>query len=186
MATTTEDFELAFKLLIGHEGGFTDNRADPGNWTSGRVGGGRLVGTKFGISAASYPDRDIPNLTLADAHEIYRADFWDRVGCPHMPPRLAFVVFDAAVNNGPARAVRWLQGAVGAGTDGIFGPLTRAAVERAAARDSQDLTIAGEVHAQRIHFMAGLETWRTFGLGWSRRLASVPFEAAHHWPREEA
>ena len=32
------NFDKAFKLLIGHEGGFTDNRSDPGNWTGGKVG----------------------------------------------------------------------------------------------------------------------------------------------------
>jgi lysozyme family protein len=182
MTTTTEDFELAFRLLIDHEGGFTDNRADPGNWTGGSVGSGRLVGTKFGISAASHPDLDIRNLTLDQARDIYRADFWDRIGADVMPPRLAFVVFDAAVNNGAARAARWLQEAVGAAADGIVGPQTRAAIATAVARDPLDLELASEVHARRLHFMAGLSTWPTFGLGWSRRLASVPLEAAHHWP----
>jgi hypothetical protein len=43
------------------------------------------------------------------------------------------------------------------------------------------MDLAGEVHAQRIHFMAQLETWDDFGLGWSRRLARVPLQASLYW-----
>jgi lysozyme family protein len=179
---TTEDFALAFDLVVGHEGGYTNNPQDPGNWTGGKVGVGSCKGTKYGISAASYPDLDIAGLTLAQAQEIYRRDYWDRAGCPDMSPRLALAVFDAAVNNGVGRAVRWVQGAVGVTVDGSYGPQTRAAVTAAVARDPLDLDLAGEVHAQRIFFMAGLDTWRTFGLGWARRLAAVPLQAGHHWP----
>jgi lysozyme family protein len=34
------------------------------------------------------------------------------------------MVFDMAVNSGPARAVRTLQGCLGVTSDGAFGPLT--------------------------------------------------------------
>ena len=177
-----QDFERAFELLIGHEGEYSNTREDPGNWTGGKVGAGELKGTKYGISAASYPELDIRNLSLAEAQAIYHRDYWAKAGCPDMTPRLAYAVFDAAVNNGVGRAVRWLQGAVGTGQDGAYGPATKAAVERAAANDPDDMKLAGEVHAQRIFFMASLDTWRDFGLGWSRRLAGVPLQAAHHWP----
>src|SRR5690554_991684 len=74
------DFDLAFERLIGHEGKFTDNRADRGNWTTGRVGVGELKGTKFGISAMTYPHLDIKSLTLEQAKDIYLRDFWLRAG----------------------------------------------------------------------------------------------------------
>ena len=44
-------FDEAFKRLIGHEGGYSTDRRDPGNWTGGRVGVGTLKGTKFGLAA---------------------------------------------------------------------------------------------------------------------------------------
>ena len=44
----------AFDLLIGHEGGYTDNPKDPGNWTSGKVNQGQLKGTKYGIATAHF------------------------------------------------------------------------------------------------------------------------------------
>ena len=175
-------FLRSFELLIGHEGGYSNERNDRGNWTSGQVGVGELKGTKYGIAAHAYPTLDVPNLTLAEAQAIYERDYWAKAGCPDLPPRLAFAVFDAAVNNGVRRAVRWLQAAVGASQDGAYGPATKAATAIAVARDPLDLDLAGEVHASRIHFMAGLNTWKDFGRGWSRRLAKVALQAGHHWP----
>jgi lysozyme family protein len=99
-----------------------------------------------------------------------------------LPPWLAFAVFDAAVNNGTIRAVRWLQLAVGAAEDGIYGPATKAAVERAVGGDPDDLKLAQELHARRIHLMAGLSGWSTYGLGWARQLAAIPAQGVHHWP----
>src|SRR5215472_10292700 len=164
--TTHEDFLRAFELLIGHEGGFTQDPRDPGNWTGGKTGQGQLKGTKYGISAASYPALDIKNLRLEEAQAIYERDYWQAAGCPDLPPRLAFAVFDSAVNNGLGRAVRFLQMAVGVGSDGAYGPATKAAVKRAVAKDPDDLDLAQEVHAQRIYFMARDPNWNTFGLGW--------------------
>jgi lysozyme family protein len=90
-----------------------------------------------------------------------------------MPLPLAIVMFDAAVNNGVGRAVRWLQGALGVPEDGVIGPQTRAALQAA-----DHALVMHEVHARRIHHMASLQNWGTFGLGWSRRLAALPHQAA--------
>jgi lysozyme family protein len=177
-----DDYPRIFEILIGHEGGFTDNRSDPGNWTGGSVGAGVLRGTKYGISAASYPGLNIAELTLDEAREIYKRDYFDRALCGEMPGRLALVMFDAAVNNGVSRAVRFLQWGLGVGVDGIIGPVTRQALAAAIARDPTGTELAIEAHAQRIFFMAGLSTWTTFGLGWSRRLARLPAQAAQTWP----
>ena len=92
-----------------------------------------------------------------------------------LPPPLALLVFDAAVNNGVGRAAVWLQLAAGAAPDGQLGPRTLAAV---AAQAAAWPDLAAEFHAQRMNYMAGLPTWRTFGLGWARRLARLPLQAA--------
>ena len=51
-----DGFAAAIAMVLAHEGGFQGMPDDPGNWTGGRLGDGTLKGTKFGISAASYPD----------------------------------------------------------------------------------------------------------------------------------
>ena len=167
-------FKQAFAFVVGHEGGYTAAAADPGNWTGGRCGAGECRGTHWGISAAAYPQLDIRALTQAQAGEIYRRDYWDRAGCGRLPPPLALLVFDAAVNNGVGRAVRWLQGALATAPDGVVGPVTLAAADAQAGRGA---ALCAEFQARRLSFMAGLPTWRLFGVGWSRRLCALPFQA---------
>jgi lysozyme family protein len=169
-------FEKAFAVVVGHEGGFCAERDDPGNWTGGVVGCGVLRGTKFGISAAAYPTTDIANLTLEAAAAIYRNDYWGRVQGDRLPPALALLVFDAAVNNGVAHAVGWLQAIVGATEDGQLGPRTLAAVDSAFCTQG-GVAVCAEFSARRLVFMTGLATWRTFGLGWARRLSLLPYQS---------
>ncbi len=167
-------FDDVFRSVIGEEGGYTANAADPGNWTSGKCGVGRCSGTKYGISAASYPNVDIAGLSLNDAKAIYRRDYWDKVRGDELPAALALLVFDAAVNSGPSRAIRWLQTALRVTVDGVLGPASMAAVQKAA---GQGAALLAEYQAQRLVFMASLPTWRTFALGWSRRVCTMQYEA---------
>jgi len=92
-------------------------------------GGSRLITdqggvTKFGISQRAYPDLDIEHLTRAQAEALYRRDYWDVIQGDSLPPALAFVVFDAAVNMGPREAVRILQARLRVHEDGVMGPET--------------------------------------------------------------
>ena len=168
-------FDIAFDIVFGIEGGFGANPADAGNWTGGAVGAGELRGTKYGISAASYPTLDIASITLDQAKAIYRRDYWDKVSGDQLPPTLALLVFDSAVNSGPDRAIMWLQAAVGETQDGVIGPKTMAAVE---AKRGHGELVQAELEARRIVFLAGLPTWRTFGLGWARRVTSLSYATA--------
>lgn len=179
-------FDLSFNEVIGHEGGFTDRRTDPGNWTGGRVGKGELRGTKYGISAASYPTLNIKNLTLQDAKDIYWRDYYVPSGASLCPPGVELVVFDAAVNTGNARARRWLQMAAGTTPDGIIGPATRNALSSAL---RNPLRFIQEFQAQRTWHHMKLDSMDDeYGLGWSRRLidvaitATLIIESKKTWP----
>ena len=167
-------FTQAFAIVVGHEGGFDANPDDPGNWTGGRVGAGQCAGTKYGISAASYPNTNISDLSELDAAAIYQRDFWGAVSGDQLPPPLALLVFDAAVNCGVSRAVRWLQSACGAVPDGDLGPATLAAVHAASSPSS---ALCAEFNAERLSFMSGLASWRLFGRGWARRLCVLPYQS---------
>lgn len=138
------DFDEMVGRVLNLEGGLSLNPDDPGNYA-----GGELRGTKFGISARSYPEEDIQGLTVERAKDIYYHDYWLRAGCDRLPQGLAFVHFDAAVNHGVSAAKKFLQNAAG----------------------SVDAYVV-----QRLLFYAGLSTWKSFGLGWTNRLVSV---AAH-------
>lgn len=159
-------FDEAFKRLIGHEGGYSTDRRDPGNWTGGRVGVGALKGTKFGLAANTYPNLDIKNLTLAQAKEIYKKDWWDKLGADGMHSAIVFQLWDFAINAGKSRAIKELQQAVGVPADGIIGPQTLAAVN---AHDLNDVILS--LTAERLKFYTSLSTFKTYGKGWTNRVA---------------
>lgn len=154
------------RRILGHEGGFTDNRSDPGNWTGGKVGVGDLKGTKWGIAANTYGHLDIRNLTVDDAAGIYIKDYLQPLRADHYGPALAFQMLDTAINSGVKRANQLLQAAVGEAQDGVIGPRTLAAVER---MGEAKAVIA--LNAERLKFMTGLTAWESFGRGWARRIA---------------
>lgn len=165
----TPRFLDSFAKTIGHEGKFTDNPRDDGNWTGGRQGSGILRGTQWGISAASYPKLDIRNLTLDMAREIYWTDYWLPCQCDQMPADADALVFDAAVNHGRGTAIRLLQAAIGVAQDGRFGPISQAALREAAKRPDR---LEGRFVAHRILFWASLSRWPEFGRGWAIRGAN--------------
>jgi lysozyme family protein len=161
------DFDRAFTALVGNEGEFTNSPSDRGNWTSGKVGVGLLKGTKYGISAMTYPQVDIRNLTLENAKKIYHADFWVKTHCDELPDAIRFDVFDMAVNSGISATIKTLQKAVGAFPDGVFGPKTKKLLESFDA-EKLDKRLA----AQRLIFICDIGTFPTFGKGWVRRVAN--------------
>lgn len=164
----SDNFQKCFAWTVGIEGGYTNSSSDPGNWTGGKVGSGHLLGTKFGISAASYPTLDIANLTAAEAQTIYKKDYWPGIHGDELPLAIARVAFDGAVNSGTARTILWLQAAAGVVQDGNFGPVTLAALLKADA-----IKIASDVLAYRLIFMSSLSNWKTYQLGWTRRVIAL-------------
>jgi lysozyme family protein len=173
------NFDRMFDIVVGHEGDFTANPADPGNWTGGTIGAGICRGTRFGISAAAYPDLDIANLSLDAAKALYQHDYWQRIAGDRLPSAVALLVFDAAINNGTGRAARWLQQVAQVRQDGMIGEQTLSAIDRAAAGPDGVADLCVEYLAQRLMFMSSLATWKTFGIGWARRLCRLPYEAAN-------
>lgn len=152
--------------ILNHEGGFTNDPADPGNWTGGAPGKGELKGTKYGIAANTYGHLDIANLTIEQAAEIYRRDFLAPLQAVRYADGVAYQLLDFAVNSGIGRAVRGLQRELGLVDDGAIGPKTIAAVGQ---RSESDLIML--VLANRLEFMTGLRNWPHSGKGWALRLA---------------
>lgn len=158
---------LSFILRPDIEGTFSKDPDDDGNWTGGEKDKGELKGTKYGVSAASYPDLDIANLSVGDVTAIYRRDFWDRCRCDQFPSPIAIVLFDSAVNQGPSAAIRMLQQELGVKVDGVIGPKT---ISAAVSSDLKKI----------LPFFVGARGWRYAttknvqknGRGWFRRLAA--------------
>ena len=159
-------FDEAFRRLIGHEGGYSNDKRDPGNWTGGVVGKGALNGTKFGIAANTYPNLDIKNLTLTQAKEIYKKDWWDKLGGHGLHSAITFQLWDFSINAGKKRAIIELQQVAGVTADGVIGPKT---IEAVNALDLNDVLLS--LTAERLKFYTSLKTWPTWGKGWVNRVA---------------
>ena len=147
-------FEDVFDRLIGHEGGYINDPADPGGETN------------WGISKRSYPNVDIKALTREGAKAIYKRDFWDRLKMDTMFDGVAYQLFDFAVNSGIETAMRYLQRAVGVADDGHWGTQSTKA---AAAMSESDIIM--RLNAERLDFMTRLKNWTHAGRGWARRIA---------------
>lgn len=161
------DFDKALAILFGEEGGYGADPKDPGNWTGGKPGVGELKGTKFGISAKSYPNLDIKNLTKDQAKSIYKPDFWDKVRGDQVPWPLCLFMFDSAVNQGPKTAIMILQKSLDLPQDGIFGVQTLQSAARA------NRFLCAKFMARRAMRYTGDRNFDLYGNDWLTRLFDV-------------
>lgn len=91
-----DTWERVWPIVLDIEGGLSLDPNDPGNYYNGK-----LVGTKYGISAASWGGQyDIPNLTKEQALEIYRKAYFEASGASSLPWPMSLIVMDTAVNHG--------------------------------------------------------------------------------------
>lgn len=109
-------FAAVMESVFRHEGGY--NPKDGGNGAP----------VNFGINQGHNPDIDVKNLTKAEAAKLYKTRYWDKIGGDSLPPELQGTAMDAAVNQGPANAQKWL--AESGGDVGKFNALRRAHYER--------------------------------------------------------
>lgn len=151
-----ESFDDAFDALMGNEGGYSDNPADPGGET--------MWGITQRVARANGYAGSMRMLPRSTAKAIAKKCYWDPAHCDVIEPRLAFQVFDAVYNGG--QPIQWLQQAVGAEPDGNFGPATLAALQLA-----DPLKVVMRFNAYRLKYLGNLKNWPTFGHGWANRIA---------------
>ena len=59
-------FKEAVKIILKHEGGYVNDKDDPGGET------------KFGISKKAFPYLNIKEITIQDAEDIYYEHYWKK------------------------------------------------------------------------------------------------------------
>jgi lysozyme family protein len=88
LSISDSDFVTDVADVVGEEGGYTFNPADPGGETN------------WGISKRAFPDTDIKALTRDDAIALYKAHYWDPLVPYNLDPQFMRVAFECAVNQG--------------------------------------------------------------------------------------
>lgn len=157
------NFERCLDFTLKQEGGYGDHPLDPGGATKYGVTQATLA--RFRGRAVS--KAEVRALTRQDAAEIYRRDYWTPVAGDSLPVGVDAVVFDHAVNSGPAAALKTLRAALGL-------PLAAHLqnIVEACARTRSEV-LARELCRRRMSFLRGLRTFTTFGRGWTRRIEAV-------------
>ena len=156
-----KSFKEIIEKVLEHEGGYVNDPKDLGGET------------KYGITKRFYPDIDIKNLTIEQAKEIYKKDYWDRNRVESLPQELWHIFFDMCVNMGRRTAVKVLQRAANnkgrnIDVDGGLGPATIGALKGVE---------LDRVRAYRVKYYADLVTRKPdlekFYFGWFRRALEV-------------
>lgn len=157
-------YDEALRRILIHEGGYTNDAADPGGPTN------------FGITIHDFQmylnpkgtAADVKNLTVDQAKVIYKKHYADPLRYDDLPAGLDYCVLDYGVNSGISRSAKVLQRFVNTTPDGIIGPNTLAAVNRA-----DPSTLINDMCNERLAFLQRLRTWSVFGRGWGRRVREV-------------
>lgn len=163
-----QNFDRSLALVLRSEGGFVNNPKDPGGATNKGV----TLETFRRTVKADATVADLKAITPAQVAAVYRKHYWDAVRGDDLPSGVDYAVFDYAVNSGPGKAAKHLQGVVGAPIDGSIGPTTLKAAHQARPAD-----IVKNLCSARLRFLQGLPTWPTFGRGWNSRVISVQAQA---------
>ena len=108
---------------------------------------------------------DIKNLTLDDAKEIYRRDYWDKCGANVLPEGVAVMAADLAYNSGVSRSIKLMQRTCGMPESGRLDSITLNKIK------SSDIPEYMErFKIVRMNFLKSLDKWSVFGRGWTNRV----------------
>jgi len=135
--------------LLKDEGGYSNDPADKGGPTN------------YGITIADYRTyinksgtaQDVKNMTVAQAAKIYKAHYWDALGCDNLPSGVDYTVFDYGVNSG----------------------LARPKADLVKFKDKSGVTLINAINDERQAFLnrIGVGKKSKFLKGWTARVARV-------------
>jgi lysozyme family protein len=118
-----ETFRKALDITLKNEGGYVNDKDDPGGPTN------------YGVIQETYDDynkakkrplKPVKYITIPEVEDIYD-DYWYDAGCDKLAEfdsGLAIGHFDCAINCGSQTAIKILQRACRVKDDGIIGPFT--------------------------------------------------------------
>jgi lysozyme family protein len=163
-----ENWDDSFAAVLKHEGGFVNHPKDPGGMTN------------LGVTKAaweSYVGKTVDeafmrSLTPEVVKPFYKAMYWDKIKGDQLPAGVDYAAYDLAVNSGVGRAAKFLQTIAGVTADGILGPKSMGAIRECDPEQTVDALCD-----MRLDFLKRLNTFDTFGKGWTIRVNDVKAKA---------
>jgi len=162
------NWDKCFDLVIVNEGGYVDNKLDPGgatNWGCTQAVWEGYIGHKVSVD-------DMKALTKEDVKPLYKKRYWDAIHGDAIPSGLDYCLFDCAINSGVNRSAKIIQEIVGVFADGAIGNNTVSAITQL-----NPVTAINEFCDKRQAFLESLKTFPVFGKGWSKRVSEVRIRA---------
>ena len=168
-------FDVAFNFIIAKEGGYIDDPYDKGG------------ATKYGISsrfikANDLKIKDVRELTLLQAKEIYSIFFWQPLKIDKInDSTVQLFLFDTAVNCGKEKAVFLLQESINSisniAVDGRIGNETIGTCNSITSQPKQYKLLKQLLLSKRIAYYVHVvnvdESQRKFLRGWVNRALEV-------------
>ncbi|TPW31457.1 N-acetylmuramidase [Martelella alba] len=167
-------FTECLALILAEEGGYSNHPKDPGGATMRGVIQ-RVYDTYR--QSKGLATQNVRQISEDELQAIYRERYWNLVHGDRLPPGIDLVVFDGAVNSGPAQSVKWLQRSVNdlrssssqIGVDGLIGPETLNAIVSC----PDHRALVNHICNRRLAMLKRLSTWPTFKGGWSARVSHM-------------
>ncbi len=112
--TDDERFKFAVGVVLEHEGGLSDNKADPGDITKYGISLRFIKSEKLDINGDGVISKeDIINLNKAEANSIYFKYFWIKYRFNEIYNEIiATKAFAMAVNSGASQSIKLLKRAI--------------------------------------------------------------------------
>jgi lysozyme family protein len=150
------NFAACNRITRGWEGGDVNHPKDPGGLTSRGVTAARGNAWR---KSQGLGFKVVTSWSDAEVDDFYRSEFWRAMNCEGLDAGVDLATYDGGVNSGPARSLRWLMASLGGTT----------------------IETIKAICGKRLGFVHGLKTWKTFGKGWTRRIAGIEASAVSMW-----
>ena len=106
MGAIMGNFKYSLAFTLEREGGFINHPNDPGGATNKGI-------TQFTFDnynkLLNHPLRSVKTITDSEVESIYEKMYWNKINGDKLPQPLDVIVFDTAVNIGPAKALMLLE-----------------------------------------------------------------------------
>jgi len=162
-------FTRALAIVLESEGGFVHHAADRGGPTN------------CGITQRTYdawradggqPPRPVQDIQSDEIQAIYHRNYWVAGKCDALPWPASLVHFDGWVNHKPIDAARVLQRALSVRADGIIGPITLGAADKAVPAE-----LCNRMLWERLHLYDRIVDYdrsqSAFFRGWVKRILKL-------------
>ncbi len=162
-------FKEGLKFVLAAEGGISDDAADRGGLTNLGITHSEYAQYRIGKGLAP---RSVTQISLLEARDIYKHNYWINSGCGSTPRRIAISCFDWQVNSN--RGFFTLQQTLGVKADSVPGHQTYNELDYWLSKNKENLLLHNYFDIREADYRRwGVGSQSIFLNGWLRRAESL-------------